>query len=285
MIKEKVTITYRDRFYVTKICDACGKEEKVQAYSYLRCRLYRNLGIDLCRSCANSEKRKGLRPINGEHWLWKGGISNGYKLITVRDPVTNKRKHLREHRLLYEGFLGRKLLASEIIHHIDLDKQNNSMNNLFLCLTESAHQYIHSSLEDTGFKLLGKFIWFDYRQGIYVCEPACSVKKIEIIVDGNISNRKIGKRNYSFVRDKKLKKQRLLHVLVVEKEIGRRLFRNECVHHIDGNTLNNDVNNLKLIKLSDHLKAHKSMQNCASLLYKNGFVKFDRKTSIYELSL
>lgn len=42
------------------------------------------------------------------------------------------------------------------------------------------------------------------------------------------------------------------HRLVVEKHIGRYLNDCEIVHHIDGNTLNNDINNLELMDKKDH---------------------------------
>ena len=51
-------------------------------------------------------------------------------------------------------------------------------------------------------------------------------------------------------------KFRLLHVVIMEKIIGRRLYSNECVHHKDGNKLNNDVCNLELMTKSEHSRLH-----------------------------
>ena len=48
------------------------------------------------------------------------------------------------------------------------------------------------------------------------------------------------------------------HILVMEKEIGRFLNKNEIVHHIDGNKLNNNINNLKLMSDYEHRKFHSS---------------------------
>lgn len=44
--------------------------------------------------------------------------------------------------------------------------------------------------------------------------------------------------------------------LVMEKLIGRYLLKNEIVHHIDRNTLNDKINNLQLVTISEHMKIH-----------------------------
>ena len=46
------------------------------------------------------------------------------------------------------------------------------------------------------------------------------------------------------------------HVVFMEDKIGRRLFANECVHHIDHNKSNNNISNLKLMTRSEHARLH-----------------------------
>lgn len=51
-------------------------------------------------------------------------------------------------------------------------------------------------------------------------------------------------------------KGRMEHCVIIERMVGRRMFANECVHHIDGNRANNSESNLKLMTRSEHAKYH-----------------------------
>ena len=51
-------------------------------------------------------------------------------------------------------------------------------------------------------------------------------------------------------------KDRSVHVVAVEESIGRRLYWNEVVHHIDHNRSNNQSSNLKLMTRSEHARLH-----------------------------
>jgi hypothetical protein len=46
------------------------------------------------------------------------------------------------------------------------------------------------------------------------------------------------------------------HRLIMEQKLGRLLAYNEVIHHIDGNKMNNDPNNLKLETRSEHSPHH-----------------------------
>lgn len=55
-------------------------------------------------------------------------------------------------------------------------------------------------------------------------------------------------------------KGRSVHVVLMEQRIGRRLLRDEVVHHIDGDRSNNNTNNLALMTRSAHTRLHKREQ-------------------------
>ena len=46
------------------------------------------------------------------------------------------------------------------------------------------------------------------------------------------------------------------HRLTMENHLGRKLLRNEIVHHIDGDKFNNEISNLKLCSYKEHSVIH-----------------------------
>lgn len=51
-------------------------------------------------------------------------------------------------------------------------------------------------------------------------------------------------------------KGRLQHVVIMEESIGRRLYANECVHHVNMDRSDNRIENLCLMTRSEHARLH-----------------------------
>lgn len=90
-------------------------------------------------------RSKGLNPLNeirsGEnHGSWKGGkitIGNYVSILLNSDhpffsAMANTSGYVMEHRFVMAEFLGRPLLKTETVHHINGDTQDNRIENLQL---------------------------------------------------------------------------------------------------------------------------------------------------------
>ena len=105
-------------------------------------------------------KRNGLKMSSGkgkDHSNWKGGrgLKSGYWTVyNPKHPRALNIGRVWEHILVMEKKIGRYIDKSEPIHHIDMDRQNNKIENLYLCKDSSEHQKAHSSLNECAKQLI-----------------------------------------------------------------------------------------------------------------------------------
>jgi CRISPR/Cas system CSM-associated protein Csm2 small subunit len=97
-------------------------------------------GYFCSRSCSAKHNRNAVTKRGPQNANWKGGvIQDGHGYTLLYNP---KGRHLREHRVVWEKH-NKKLLPTDIIHHIDLDKSNNNINNLMLFSNNRDHSAFH----------------------------------------------------------------------------------------------------------------------------------------------
>lgn len=60
-------------------------------------------------------------------------------------------------------------------------------------------------------------------------------------------------------------KVKLLHRHIMEEFLNRKLEKDEVVHHVDGNKLNNDIENLELMLSREHHRLHSPSEKMKKL--------------------
>jgi len=73
--------------------------------------------------------------------FWRGGriVSQGYVRLHQPNHPNAVNGYVAEHRLVMERQIGRYLLPSEVVHHVDGNKVNNDPSNLVLFAKNADH--------------------------------------------------------------------------------------------------------------------------------------------------
>ena len=140
-------------------CDNCGAE-------FTKCRngKYSTDVKSYCRECITKIGRMKLASING--YIAKAEIHSKKQKPIVTDkqlypdvyygldyPYREGYGTIKEHTYVMECHLKRGLVKGEIVHHIDGDKTNNKIENLFLT-SPAEHNKLHAESESIIFKLV-----------------------------------------------------------------------------------------------------------------------------------
>ena len=133
--KNAVRLTQWNKYAISH-CDVCGNtcpkrldSKPTRTYCTLECH-----GI--------MQRTMNKRTIYKEGWRVKASYY-GYVVKRIWNDIY-KGEWVTQHRYNMEQYLGRKLLKTEIVHHIDMDKTNNDISNLWYC-TKSQHKIARNS--------------------------------------------------------------------------------------------------------------------------------------------
>lgn len=111
-------------------CSYCG-----EYFKSFKCYQKRERKNRFCnRECeANFKRSKNTK----DEWF-STTISNGYRCVKLNTGET-----IDEHRLIMAKHIGRELLKTEHVHHINKNKLDNRIENLTL-MKDSEHNNLHS---------------------------------------------------------------------------------------------------------------------------------------------
>lgn len=142
-------------------CPECGESREVSKSNKVAAQ------SRFCRKCGGkrsyeTRKKNGtLKPmpsVRGMTFSRGGYISSyGYKILN----------NSREHRIIIENALGRTLNTTERVHHINMNKLDNRLENLYLCTDTSEHHKVHAALNPLVEELINDGV-IGFENGRYI---------------------------------------------------------------------------------------------------------------------
>lgn len=112
----------------------------------------KSLSINQINILNDLNRGLSIKEIASKKQVSLSAIYKSLRKIKLKEKKSNnyiklkiKGKNQSEHRVVWESIYG-KIPRDHIIHHIDFNKNNNSIDNL-LCLTKHEHRLLHAHLK------------------------------------------------------------------------------------------------------------------------------------------
>ena len=134
-------------------CNNCNEEFTRPKNGKLR-----ETEVHFCENCFSYSiaQKETVKSILKKSEIRGEKFDRGYKEIYVGENYPyRKQRWVREHIVIMEKHIGKKIPNGMVVHHIDGSKTNNDIDNLLLC-TKEEHNNCHAKIERLVFELYKK---------------------------------------------------------------------------------------------------------------------------------
>lgn len=163
--------------------EGCARKHAANGLCLMHYKRFRKYGttelpereIKLCLYCSRQAVTKGMCDAHRQMDARHGDPLHADKKRAALEPLyVDKQGYLavrgkgghNVHRIITNAKPG------QVVHHIDDDKLNNDLSNLYICENQAKHASAHQSIEKLGFELVKVgLINFDRSLGRYVFSP------------------------------------------------------------------------------------------------------------------
>lgn len=121
-----------------RICKYCNRERSKKYYSNEKRKAKLNSFCAACKELFHAWREKQI--LCGS--CYKDSVNTGFE---PNKYVFNPKKSDHVHRKMAEDLIGRKLSKNEVVHHVDENPKNNSLDNLWV-MSRYHHGRLHAFL-------------------------------------------------------------------------------------------------------------------------------------------